>query len=109
VGSSHSLLSLSHAPVVVCAVLTCASLRTALRCWADVVTAAACRIADANEAEIADLGGLEPIIAAATRPDLELQGQAARALRNLSVRGTCGAHRFRVCTPCALHRVYLCV
>lgn len=43
---------------------------------------------DDNEKEIAKLGGLEPIIAAAGSTTKELQSQAARALRNLSVDGT---------------------
>lgn len=42
--------------------------------------------ADANEATIAEKGGLPPIIAATKSVDVELQSQAARALRNLSVR-----------------------
>ncbi len=40
---------------------------------------------DANEIEIAQKGGLAPIIAAARSGDLELESQCARALRNLSV------------------------
>lgn len=43
---------------------------------------------DANELEIAREGGLEPIIDAATSDSMDLQSQAARALRNLSVNRT---------------------
>lgn len=46
-----------------------------------------CNCPDANEAEIGEKGGLEAILSAASHGDLELKGQAARALRNLSVRG----------------------
>lgn len=38
-----------------------------------------------NEVEIGKLGGIEPIIDASKKPNLDLQSQAARALRNLSV------------------------
>ena len=40
---------------------------------------------DANEIEIAQEGGIEPIISAAESDSVDLQSQAARALRNLSV------------------------
>ena len=43
---------------------------------------------DANEVEIAQEGGLVPILDAATSNNMDLQSQAARALRNLSVNGT---------------------
>ena len=43
------------------------------------------RGADSNEVEIAAKGGIGPIIEAARSGDLELESQAARALRNLSV------------------------
>ena len=51
-----------------------------------VAVAPCCTQTDANEAEIGDGGGLEAILLAAAHGDLELKGQAARALRNLSVR-----------------------
>lgn len=54
-------------------------------------------LSDANEAEIGDKGGLEAILAAAAVGDNELKGQAARALRNLSVRGVCV--RVCLCVP----------
>lgn len=44
-----------------------------------------CSHADSNEIEIAKKGGIAPIIEAARSGDLELESQAARALRNLSV------------------------
>jgi hypothetical protein len=44
-----------------------------------------CPSVDANEADIAAKGGIEPVIEAAAIHDFELQSQCARALRNLSV------------------------
>lgn len=47
-------------------------------------------ILDQNEVAIASAGGLEPLIHLASNDsNQELQAQAARALRNLSVHGNC--------------------
>jgi hypothetical protein len=44
---------------------------------------------DNNEVEIARSGGLQPILQGAQTENMELQSQAARALRNLSVNRKC--------------------
>jgi hypothetical protein len=44
-----------------------------------------CKNKQLSQAEIARAGGLEPILRAAASDNFELQSQAARAMRNLSV------------------------
>jgi len=69
------------------------------------VTEVLCWFPDDNEAAIAELGGLKPIIkAAGTTGNKELQSQAARALRNLSVNGTLSHYHRWSCrvAPCRL-------
>ena len=61
--------------------------------------------ADENEAQIAKLGGLKPIIrAAGVSTNKELQSQSARALRNLSVNGESHA-----ASPCPAPLPRMCV
>lgn len=54
---------------------------------------------DDNESEIGRLGGIEAVVAVAADTDENVQSQAARALRNLSVCGACGCRKVDLGVP----------